>query len=358
VPDWFWKKKARAPEPQEAGVRGALFAEVLRDPSPEACTVLADQLLEAGDARGELINVELALASRPSPPRRERLSKRRAELVRAHASAWWPWPFAAGTAAARNPFTDGPRPAAALRTRHGFVVGVRCDASAFLPVAADVFAREPVTALELLAIDADGLDELVEAPWLPRLRRLTLRGALGDAGFKALARAPGLRALEALNLPDHGIGVAGLSALGDCLPSLGSLGLTANPLGGPGAGALARWRHLPNLRSLYLARAEINGAGLARLLDGRELPAIEKLCLGGNPLGDAGVVALCQHAGGLSALRHLELDDVRMSDVGAEALARAPFARLTRLDARGNRHDPTPLLQRYPGAVRRLAPSR
>jgi hypothetical protein len=331
-----------------------LFGEVLRDPSPEACTVLADHLLEAGDVRGELINVELALAGRPSPPRRQRLSARRTELVRAHGSVWWPWPFAARIVAGHvfNRFTDGPGTGPALRTRHGFVVGIRCQASAFLPVAADVFGREPVSSLELLAVDAAALDELVAAPWLPRLRRLSLRGALGDAGFATLAKAPGLRGLEALNLPDHGIGAAGMGVLRDSLPSLRSLGLTANPLGGAGAGALARWRHLPGVRTLYLARAEIIGASLAQLLGGRGLAALEKLCLGGNPLGDAGVLALCQHASELRALRYLELIDVQMSDDGAEALAQAPFAGLTHLDTRRNHHDPAPLRQRYRSALR------
>jgi uncharacterized protein (TIGR02996 family) len=315
---------AAAPD-DAAGVdaeRGdALLAAILADPdSDDARRIYADLLVEHGEPRGEFILLDLALDGPCSIRRREQLSARRAELYKAHAKRWFPYAIAG------------------MRTHHGFLQAIKGSLKQLKIAGSKVFAAEPVTEVEVTgASDEDFIEPLLAVKWLPRVRRLILRGTVGDEGFAQLCASPALASLRALNVNGNELGADALADLGDGLPRCTSLVLSGNPLGDDGLAGLRRWKHLPAIETLYLSRCEISGKGLAALLGGLALPRLDKLCLADNDeLGDAGAGAIAASAAGLPKLRHVELAGTGISEAGVRALAAARLPALRRIDARRN----------------------
>jgi uncharacterized protein (TIGR02996 family) len=296
----------------------ALLAAILAEPdSDEARRIYADLLAERGEPRGDFIHLELALDGRLSIRKRALLAPRRDELYAAHRKRWFPY---AGLG---------------LRTRHGFLHAVKGPFKAVKAAGSKLFAAEPVTEVELSGVDEDTLEPLLAARWLPRVRRLTLRGAIGDGGFARLAGAPAAAGLTALNVTGNRLKPAALANLGDGLPRCTTLVLTRNPIGDKGLAGLGRWKHLAAVETLYLSRCGLTPKGLEALL-GQPLPNLTKLCLTGNErLGEkgAGVIAAC--AANLPRLRHIEVIGAKVGKAGVRALAEATLPALRRIDARG-----------------------
>lgn len=286
---------------------------------------------QRGEPRGELVELDLALRGPLPVYRRAELGGRRRALLKSGARTWWPWPLAS------------------YRQRGGFLIAVSAEAGPFLKQAPALFAAEPVTELELLEVDEEAIAALAKAPWLARLRALTVRGPIGDDGLSVLLRAKALAELRALNVASNELSAEGLGALGDRLPALERLVLTANPIGDEGAAALARWRHLGHLRALYLSACELSAPGVTALGDGGSLARLEKLTLSQNELGEAGAAALA--ALELPALRFLELRDTSLRNGGATALAAGRWPALRRLDLRGNWWQSAALSARYGAAL-------
>lgn len=324
---------ARAPAaPPAADVLVELRAAVLARPvDDEPRRTLGAAWRERGEPRGELVELDLALRGPLPVYRRAEHRARHRALLKSGARTWWPWPLGS------------------YRQRGGFLVAVSAEAGAFLAEAPALFAAEPVTELELLEVDEEAISALAKAPWLARLRALTLRGPIGDEGLSALLRAKALAELRALNLASNELSAEGLSALGERLPALERLVLTANPIGDEGAAALARWRHLGRLRTLYLSACELTAKGVTALGSGGGLTRLEKLALSQNELGEAGAAALA--ALELPALRFLELRDTSLRSSGATALAAASWPALRRLDLRGNWWKSAALSARYGAAL-------
>ncbi|MEZ4360595.1 MAG: hypothetical protein R3B48_10455 [Kofleriaceae bacterium] len=298
----------RAAPAQDASqpLRDAVLAAPLDDAPKRA---LGAHWRTAGEPRGELVELDLALRGPLSIPRRRALRARHAELCAAHQARWWPWPLDA------------------RRQRGGFLVAVRAEAPGFFAIAPELFAKEPVSELELHGLDEESAAELSRAPWLSRLATLIIRGPIGDEGLAALLRSRHLDGLTALNLSANELSGEEL-ALGKALPSLRRLVLTNNPLGDDGAKALARWTHLDQLRTLYLTACELSADGLGALLRSGKLRRLEKLTLSNNELGDAGATALADHVEELPALRYLELRDTELGRAGVAALRRTRLAAL------------------------------
>jgi uncharacterized protein (TIGR02996 family) len=295
---------------------------VLDDPeNDDAKRVYADELLQAGDPRGELIQLELALAGPLAIRRRDQLRQRHTELRAAWFSTWFPYKVGA------------------IRTRGGFASSVRATFGQ-LRAAGALFATEPVVEVAV-ELDPANAAELAGAPWLGRLRRLIVRGGLGDAGLTALWSSPGVAQLRALNVTGCGVGPsalagADLSSPGDALPVLDTLVLSGNPLGDAGLAGLGRWPGLARLETLYVSRARASLVGLEALLAGGALPRLRKLCLSRNALGAAAGAVIAQYADRLPGLRHLELVATGATLDGVAAIVAAKLPALATLDVRDN----------------------
>ena len=320
---------AGANAPAEAAHGAALLAAILEDPeNDDARRIYADLLVERGDPRGDFILVDLALDGRLSIRKRAQLSARRWELLEAHRKRWFPYALGA------------------MRTRHGFLHAVKGNFKQLRAAASKLFAAEPVTEVELGGVDEELVKPLLAAPWLPRVRRLILRGATGDQGFARLAASPAAAGLRALNVGNHRLGPEALARLGAGLPRCTSLVLSGNPIGNKGLAGLRRWQHLPGVETLYLSGCGISAPGIHELLRGAAASAeaagalarLDKLCLSDNDgLGNKAMEALAAYAPLLPRLRRLELINTGLGEAGARAILDAPFPALRRLDVRKNR---------------------
>ncbi|MFI7498734.1 ribonuclease inhibitor [Streptomyces sp. NPDC049687] len=171
--------------------------------------------------------------------------------------------------------------------------------------------------------------------------------ALGDDGAAAVAGtdAP----VETLYLGCNGITAGGACRIADQLRAspqvVTGVWLKRNPLGGEGGRAAAELiESARTLRTLDLVQTGLDPAGVAVLADALLAAAgngrrIERLFVGGNPLGEPGAEALAAVIAA-GAVDELYVSAARLGDVGAlrlaQALARAPYGRLTRLSVASN----------------------
>jgi uncharacterized protein (TIGR02996 family) len=295
--------------------RSELVAAIVADPD-NALTrkVYADELTHSNDPRGELILVELALEGPLSIRKRERLSARRTELMKAHGKAWFPYKLA-------------------YRTRGGFVHAITGAFGQITSVAPQLFATEPVVEVTVTAIDdAKIAKKLAAAAWLTNLRLLVVRGSIGDGGFAALCNSKGTANLRSLNVTANGVSGDALEALGDNLPECTTLVLTANPIGDDGITHLRNWKHLSQIETLYLSKCDLTSDGVTKLF-AAALPCLRKLTLSGNDLDDGVAAIIAKRAAALPALRRLELTSTDVTLAGVTTLA-AKLPNVSRIDVR------------------------
>jgi uncharacterized protein (TIGR02996 family) len=295
--------------------RSELVAAIVADPE-NALTrkVYADELTQNNDPRGELILVELALEGPLSIRKREQLSARRTELVKAHGKAWFPYKLA-------------------YRTHGGFIHAVIGSFGQISSVASQLFATEPVVEVTVTAIDDVKIaNKLAAAPWLTNLRLLVVRGSIEDDGFAALCKSKGTRNLRSLNVTANGLSADALEALDDNLPECTTLVLTANPIGDDGITQLRNWKHLSQIETLYLSKCDLTIDGVTKLF-AAALPCLRKLTLSGNDLDDGVAAVIAKRAAALPALRRLELTSTDLTLAGVTALA-AKLPNVSRIDVR------------------------
>jgi uncharacterized protein (TIGR02996 family) len=277
-------------------MRDALEAKILANPDDlETWRVYADWLLDAGDPRGALVDLEHQLASEPMPPARRAELLARVVALRAPIEAKWSAAAPAGTR---------------LQWRFGFIVG------------ATLYSwwaeREELAFLESVAGDPVGRF----------LTRLRVRSHCGLKGIDALAAWPVLGQLRELVLADIGIswsnrydgflGYHGLDLLA-ASPYIGGLQIldvSGNLLGAPGRQPSSSSSGNPFRPAVALT--DNKGEVLARF---RGLTALR---LRGCHLGDAGVTALVG-PGGLEGLISLDLTDNALGPAGARAIASSPL---------------------------------
>jgi len=294
----------------------SLLAEVLADPDSDAARqVLADELLTRGDPRGELIQLDFALAGALSIRKRALLQARRAELCSQHAATWWPT-------------------ALDYRVRHGFIEAVTGSAAQLAAAGPALLAAEPVVEVTVSDVGGEaGARELAAAPWMARVRRLIAR-RLDDACFAILAAGSGCQALASFNASGGRLTAAATASLGDRLPACRTLVLTHNDLTDAGIAGLRAWRHVTAVETLYLSVCGLTTAGVAQLV-AAPLPALARLGLTGNELDDAVASVLASHAAHLPALRVLELKSAGLSRAALDIFEHSGLA-LERLDLRRN----------------------
>jgi len=304
-----------------ANRRGLLLEAVIADAQNDgAKLVYADALAQANDPRGEFITLDVALDGPLSIRRREVMKRRRDELLAAHRKKWFAY--------------KGVR----LRIHHGFAIAATGTLKS-LNAAAELFETEPIEEVEVVGMTTELVAKLVRALWLPRVRRLIVRGKIGDEGFETLVGAPKLAGLHALNVTGNRIGPDGIAGLKDHLPSCRTLVLTRNKLGAKGIAKLLQWQHLGQLETLYLGKCDLEGAAVTALLDGPPLPALAKLALAGNALGNGVGAQFERNAGKLPALRYLDLSGTGLMTAGAKQLVDAKLPAIRRIDLRRNRVD-------------------
>jgi uncharacterized protein (TIGR02996 family) len=340
------KKRAGYREVEPTAVRPGPMQSALEaavEAAPDDLTprmAYADWLSEQPDpllrARGEFIQVQLALEDASLKPRqRQRLREREEELRRQNAEAWC------------GPFADAERKKDPLGLRE--VVSIHFErgwVSRFSMGRADDEEAERYARLlrdwplaRLLAdleIPRDeGIAPLVGAPFVPHLRRFTLGepNTNGGAVAKLLARASRLEQLELYGL---GLDMKDLFAL--ALPRLRELTVHGCEMSYPlevlaANSSLQRleavrfWPHRPRFGD----GAYISTAAACALLRSPHLKSLKRMSIYQSDLGDEGCQALVE-SGLLSRLEVLDLDMGRISDAGARLLAGCPdLRRLKRL---------------------------
>ena len=181
------------PRPDSRKTTGSsanLLGAVLADPDDDAArSVYADRLLERGDARGELITVQLALArAAPRSKQHAQLTRTSEALLAAHRAKW-------------------SREVAQLTTkqfyRRGFIEQVEMRAGVFASDGARLLALAPIVALRLRGLDRGGLTKLAAAPALAKIRELDLVEAFSPEDLLVLATSGRLGALRGLRLDAH-----------------------------------------------------------------------------------------------------------------------------------------------------------
>jgi uncharacterized protein (TIGR02996 family) len=282
-------------------VTDEILSEIRARPDDdEPRLVLADQLTEAGDARGELITVQCALARLgPDDPRRPELELRDQELRAAHAE----W------AAAFRGWVE------ALRWERGFVVRVAAQPRRFARGAQVILAEAPLLrGLEGIGGDpqiAGAMYELAACPALRRIVELDLGSLqIGWEGVRELTRSEHIGATQRLDVSNNGLqqGDVGLfSAFG----ALRSLDVTGNWLG-RNLGALA----VPHLQELRADTTFAGDDGLAAIA-ASDMP-IRRLSFASNRVGTAGTTAL---ASARLPLAYLDLSSNRIGPAAVAALA-------------------------------------
>lgn len=287
----------------------ALLARVIATPDDDGPRLAyAAWLTAQGDARGELIDVQVRLASeRPDPQRRRELGERERALSTTLRKA-----FAAEVRKAADHW----------EVRRGFIDELRGNAGKLLAGWQPLLATHPIRRLALSGVTVEHARALVDTGVIGRLVNLGLHGELGAEGARVLAQAPELAAVRKLNLAGCRLGDDGVAALLDS-PHLACTQLTLreNDIGDQGAQALAGAPALAGCRALFLARNQIGDEGVAALAGSVHLSGIEQLGVGGNE-GITGKGMKHLLAPGLfPRMRRLELEMLDLADKTRKALS-------------------------------------
>ena len=306
-----------------------LLAAIRAAPEDEPPRVIyADWLLsqqaQSDQDRGELIQLQCALATALSSERRRAVRARERELL-----------------AAQPPPSFGEGVRLELVWSRGFLERCHGDLADFARNAVDVFQLAPL--LTILELDLETLPNqsllyrLSTIEQLGQIRELTVApragttviGAIGDGLLVALVGS--LASLRRLRMTALGVGERGVASLvsGRGCAQLATLDLTGNAIGSAAVQALAGSAQLQPA-VLRLASCELSRASVEALAKAPWLAELEELDLGGNQLRDPGALALAQVP--FSRLRRLALASCGIGRDGARALLRSPhLARLRQL---------------------------
>lgn len=172
---------------------------------------------------------------------------------------------------------------------------------------------------------AQGLEALLNAPWLSQLKGLYLNAnRLAELGAQAMSQALKQRRLDQLtelSLVQNNLGPDQAHQLAEAAPpTLKLLSLAFNPLGDQGAASL-QLSELSGLETLHLFSAQLGDQGLGMLLHWPYFSGIKELDLGFNHISDLGMRHFKDHK--LEALESLDLSMNRLSDDGLYDLSRS-----------------------------------
>ena len=185
----------------------AFIQEILANPADRECRLIfADWLEEQGDARGELIRLQVQLEGMSPDEKGYSTVRKKVRSLEKTVTM----------------FGQLPSQVSKWEHRCGFIEQIELTLTAFLKHAEDIFANNPVQHAVLRAKSAK-LDKIAELPQLAKLRSLELReNRLGNDGLKKLVGAPQMRSLERLTIYSNDITSEGIRELAS-MKNLGEL---------------------------------------------------------------------------------------------------------------------------------------
>lgn len=272
----------------------AAISAVPSDDSPRL--LFANWLEQEGDPRGEYIRLQCELAAGTFLSRRQGLKSRSEALFKDHGQRWlkslkakgeWTW-------------------------NRGFVRVAHLDSSELKKHSAVMFGVEPIDSLAINRCNAS-LNCLKDAPWLPRIRVLKLRGEIKQPSLNILAKQP-LTRLQRLNLGDCRLSEASFAGIlqSKSLTELNSLSLSGNHFGDRGLEALEEGRL--ELDSLYISRNQLTDRALEILGESPACRKLKRLALSGNVgLTDRGLERFLE-TDCAKSLKWLDVEGIRLSD--------------------------------------------
>ena len=316
--------------------------------------VYADVLVGRGDPRGELIQLQCALASLDADDdRRGRMQHRERALLAKHAKPW-----TAELADIDDDWT--------FEFRRGFVEGVTGTARSLAARAAQLVAAAPlVSCVEIFVYDrAEALNAFCASPLFGRLERLVVRSgkaridlhglcvanvrprlrslhleevAIGRNDVAAITEAPALAELRELSITMARLNQAALAPLAQLQATLDRLELVTMHSPALLVAALTTAPGLRALRALAIANNDIGDDGLAAIVAAGRLRRVEELDVRSNQLSAKALASLLA-AGTLGPVRKLWLASNEVTDAFAKKLAAWPGAsRLAKLDLGSNK---------------------
>lgn len=343
-----------------------LLRAIAADPDDDSLRrVYADWLIEQGNPRGELVQLELALAAMDDfDEQRKTTAARIKELYAAYGDAWM------------APFARLGLPQVHFMFDRGVVGGVQGAPQALAVAAPRIIAGAPlVTSVAVYFQGTRELEPLAGSALLPRIRSLTVTHdpparvtgwqalvlpevrsirlasiAMGPDDMDALLAPPNVPKLTSLSIQNSRLNRGALGVLARGQFPLTKLDMPAAGKEAVALGALIGGNPaLHGLRFLRIPGAEIGSAGFAqllpalshveqldvrgcaltsadigRLLDDGVLPAVRELWIGGQPL-DAALLERLAAWPGAANLRKLHIGSAGVDDRGALALASSPL---------------------------------
>lgn len=351
--DLFGTHRPRDRRLVDVGETGeALLAAVMANPDDDGPRlVYADWLLERGDVRGEFIVLQVQAARLAPGPERSDLEARAQVLLDKHQREWVR-PFMGDQ---RTMEAFGRKYTSASPTKwtfeRGFVHTATVSAQSFPDVAAGLFAREPVVRVHLTN---RGLDDVLRAPGLERLRELDLANFRLRDGSAALFASRRFTSLRELDLTKAGVGVKGAAAMAKAragaFPALERLQLAINGLSDAALEHLAKAPILATVRHLDLAQNNFGSRGFVALCSSPFLTRLETLRIGGSPVGLQGASALARFR---ETMVSLTLHAAQLGDAGFETLVEDPWPKLRHLCVSSNNLSKA-ALSNFPGWLHSL----
>lgn len=286
--------------------------------------VYADALVERGDPRGELIQLQCTLASvDEDDPRWHRMRRRERALLKEHLATW----TKEVVAGAKN---------VEIELRRGFPEVVRGTAETLAAVAPALSVAAPLTVhLEAFAFERS-VSPLLRSALFARARSLRLMSGRARVDISELAALAGPLPLSLFELDEVRLARSDLDALAQCraLGQLRELALSRCVLGKDSAGALEMLAS--PLRRFTVLSGKEPEAFVGSIVNGPAFQQLEVLGLCNTEIGDDGLAQIAK-AGRLANLVDV---DLRSAGLGAGALARLlehlPATGLTRLLLGGN----------------------
>jgi uncharacterized protein (TIGR02996 family) len=299
-------------DPQARGLLDDVL-EHREDDAPRL--IFADWLEDNGQLeRAEFIRLQIERYHlHPRDPKQPGLQKRERGLLRKYARSWFAPP-------------QGWQIGGHVFVHRGFPDHVSQSAKALF-AHPEVFDRWPITRLRIHGLNGspEMISRLASSPFLARIRDLVLLNQLlGPDGLEILLESPWLEGLVRLDLSNNALGDQGARLLARrCLDGLRELDIRHNDITARGQRALIRSKARRSLRLLCLCGNSVSGEVAAALLESPDWPELTDLSLWNTRLGDAGLERLVA-CPALLKLTALNLNLNLITDRGLEMLAGSP----------------------------------
>jgi len=325
-----------APDPQRDARIEALMNEILTAPGDlDLRRVLADLLIEAGDPRGEYIQLACQLAELSEDDERRADLKRAVTSLEARNNLAWSSPLR------RVGGFNGGHPewgSLQFAFSRGFIETLDGPPKETAARLDDAARAAPIRTLRLNEVMAADLQELANRKALRQVRDLQLhvhhsQEAASDSALATLFASPNIERLEALRFNGE-ISAATIETLGNA-PALDGLSEleVSTPIGPEGLARLDALGKLSKVSRLKLTNAKIGLEGLSIIA---RLGSLRHLHLENEPIGPKGAAQLAASKA-LGELRSLTLINCDLGDKGTLALVSSSnLGKLTSLDVSSN----------------------